>query len=63
MINTKQFFFKYANKLSCHNSIKIDIYNVYAIMDFEFLRDIQVTTEMKFKTSANAQMNDLNKCT
>ena len=32
-------------------------------MDFEFLRDIQVTTEMKFKTSANAQMNDLNKCT
>ena len=51
------------NKLSFPNSVKLDVCNVYAIVDFEFLRDIQITTEMKFKTSASAQINDLNKCT
>ena len=30
-------------------------------MDFEFLKNIQVTTEMKFKHSYSAQINGFNK--
>ena len=41
--------YSHKNRLSVSNSVKTDVYNVSAIMYFEFLRDLQVTTEMKFK--------------